>query len=282
VPFPLSLFAHEGMPYTALRVPDAGLGTQATLDTATQAASHEYVEAVTDPFPFWGWSDPTHQPVAKRGEIGDLCEGTGVIHIDGVALDRFYWTPGGGCFPSMPTVSIQAPLPNALVAYSPGVTSVNVSGAAWDPIDGDASGKIAWSVDGAIFSSGAASTSPAMQVGTHTIRASVTDSEGNVGYASVDVDVGVFGCTSVSSCTAGSQCGQQPDGCGGWVACGRCAAGQSCNASSNRCTACVPKCGGKRCGAGDGCGGSCTGTCAKAGYVCDQQDDGSKICVRAN
>jgi hypothetical protein len=80
VPFPFNLFVHQGMPYMLVKVPDRALnlGFEALLyrdtchgasppalcadipwfDEATRRASHEYVEAVTDPLPFFGWSDP--------------------------------------------------------------------------------------------------------------------------------------------------------------------------------------------------------------------------------
>jgi len=46
---------------------DVGCGSDSMIDNFTSTASHEVVEAVTDPEPFAGWSNP------NAGEIGDLC-----------------------------------------------------------------------------------------------------------------------------------------------------------------------------------------------------------------
>ena len=73
-------------------------------------------------------------------------------------------------------------------------------------------------------------------------------------------------CTPTTCAAAGATCGTVSDGCGGSLACGTCASGQSC--TSNTCTAgCAPTtCAaqGKGCGGiSDGCGGTLAcGTCS--------------------
>lgn len=80
--------------------------------------------------------------------------------------------------------------------------------------------------------------------------------------------------TAAQACTNGKNCGWEPNGCGGVVACGTCGAGQSCGLGGpNKCGVnCTPKtCQqlGKNCGLfGDGCGTDLNcGTCAP-GQTC--------------
>jgi hypothetical protein len=99
LPFPISLFAHDGMPWLIVKVPDSALRIPfegvykrpnctrgdpglpsglcpaiAALDSATERFSHEFIEASVDPYPFFGWSDPGKVPVWSKGELGDICE----------------------------------------------------------------------------------------------------------------------------------------------------------------------------------------------------------------
>jgi len=66
--------------------------------------------------------------------------------------------------------------------------------------------------------------------------------------------VGVTGCTPITTCPAPDECGALPDGCGGTVTCGTCGPGQTC--VGNQCGTVV--------GAGDA-GGSDAGTTVDAG-----------------
>jgi hypothetical protein len=112
-----------------------------------------------------------------------------------------------------------------------------------------------------------------------------------------DTPSGLGGSCTPTTCSAlGAACGSISDGCGGTLACGTCATGQTCNAS-NQCV-CVPTtCAaqGATCGSiSDGCGGTlacgtcptgqtcsasnqciCTPTtCAAQGAVCGSISDG--------
>ena len=81
------------------------------------------------------------------------------------------------------------------------------------------------------------------------------------------------------SCSAqGKQCGIIADQCGGWLFCGACASGQTCNASGQCVASCTPNCSGKVCGS-DGCSGSC-GACA-SGQTCNASGQCVSSCVPA-
>jgi len=81
------------------------------------------------------------------------------------------------------------------------------------------------------------------------------------------------------SCSAqGKQCGIVSDQCGGWLFCGTCASGQTCNASGQCAASCTPNCSGKVCGS-DACGGTC-GTCA-SGQTCNASGQCVSSCVPA-
>jgi peptidoglycan/xylan/chitin deacetylase (PgdA/CDA1 family) len=83
-------------------------------------------------------------------------------------------------------------------------------------------------------------------------------------------------CTPTTCAARGKNCGALADGCGGTLACGTCASGQTCS-SANTCQAtCTPTtCAaqGKNCGSvADGCGGTLTcGTCA-GGQTCSSSN----------
>jgi len=86
-----------------------------------------------------------------------------------------------------PTVTITAPADGA--TFIPG-QSISFSGTASDAEDGDLTSSLSWtsSIDGPIGSGGSFSTS-GLSVGLHTITASVTDSGGLPGSATIDITV---------------------------------------------------------------------------------------------
>ena len=68
LPWPLSLAAHSVLPWFIVKAP-AGAGTAGS----TRNATHELVEAVTDPLPLSANVDFTKSPPWVGGEIADIC-----------------------------------------------------------------------------------------------------------------------------------------------------------------------------------------------------------------
>src|SRR5207249_3614202 len=89
--------------------------------------------------------------------------------------------------PTAPDVTIAAPADGTTVFVG---TSVAFSAAATDAEDGDLSSVVGWtsSRDGAL-GTGRTVVVPGLSLGTHTLTASVTDRDGAVSSASVDVAV---------------------------------------------------------------------------------------------
>jgi len=94
---------------------------------------------------------------------------------------------GGGGGNTAPSVTITAPSSGS--SYTSGA-SVSFAGTATDVEDGTLTASLSWSssINGAIGSGGSFSTS-ALSVGAHTITASVTDSGGLPGSASITVNI---------------------------------------------------------------------------------------------
>jgi hypothetical protein len=94
--------------------------------------------------------------------------------------------PATGTSNTAPTVTISAPANGATVAYGATVTFI---GYATDSQDGDITSRLSWSssLDGALGTGG--SVSKLLSVGTHTVRASATDSKGLTTTSSETVTV---------------------------------------------------------------------------------------------
>ncbi len=86
-----------------------------------------------------------------------------------------------------PQVSIQSPADNTVITQN---EPLSLSGSASDLEEGDLSGSIQWSssIDG-VLGTGASFPTFYVSVGTHVIKATVTDSWGETGTASVNVTV---------------------------------------------------------------------------------------------
>lgn len=216
IPFPFSLLAHPAMPYFVVKVPAKapampleGLFFRGnckivpnlctvlpSFDDWTERASHEFVEAVTDPIPFFGWHDPLKQPAAIYSEIADICEFTpypwgSKTGVNRVALAT-YWSNGdNACVPeSRPTLTIFSPHDGDTVAWQAGGGHADLGGSALDPLDGDISSKIRWSVDGvSLGQEGQLVTATSLALGPHEITATVTDSQGLKSTQTVNVQV---------------------------------------------------------------------------------------------
>ena len=92
---------------------------------------------------------------------------------------------GGGGGNTAPSVTITGPEDNA--SFTSGV-SITFSGSATDAEDGDLTSRLVWSSDGVQIGTGGP-FSAVLGAGTHTITASVTDSGGLEGNASITVVV---------------------------------------------------------------------------------------------
>jgi hypothetical protein len=208
LPFPMTLFTHDAMPYAiakvdpeALKIPIEGTAQRApcardpslsstppctqvvSLDEATASVTHEIVEAVTDTYPFFGFSDPSKQPAANYSEIADICEfnptpwATSTVVLDS-ALATFWSNLDKACVPeSRPLLRISEPVSGTTVSsFSP----VFLRGYASDPWDGEITGQIAWSVDtvskGTSPAAGTAVSAGVLAPGPHTVTATVENS----------------------------------------------------------------------------------------------------------
>jgi hypothetical protein len=212
IPWPFNMVVHEGMPYAVIKVPDRALQLPQngllfrgdctlipglcdilpSFDMATIRASHEYVEAVTDPFPFWGFSDIGKVPVWTKGEIADICkdaspwsDSTGVGNY---VVSTFWSTVAQACVPeSRPTIAILAPDDGENIPWSIGGSVVLLRGQATDPLLGDISAQIRWSVDAVPASTGREVPSLPLSLGSHTIQAWVQGASAASVCASVQV-----------------------------------------------------------------------------------------------
>jgi hypothetical protein len=222
-PFPFTLFVHEGMPFTyttvqplpLLVLPLEGMllrdscsngsirpgitGVSSDLctsvnemDSLTYTMSHEYIEAITDPIIFLGWS-----VLEDEGELADLCESRkpwGSTTRLGVTALATYWSnQSQACVPaSEPTITIFEPHNGDKVPWATGGASIYLGAFAQDPLD-DILTNIQWNVDGkgllGFYTSGPHAVAPGIPPGPHTITASVTDSQALTATATISVNV---------------------------------------------------------------------------------------------
>jgi hypothetical protein len=186
LPFPVSLFAHDSLPYQiskvytgAFTVPffidpenriycqhDAsqpGCADLQDFDRSTVAFSHELVETSTDPEPFLGWSDMLRGSEAwVTGEISDVCSqptdpypwmsrtllGDATVTF---MVATYWYQPHAMCVPaSIPSVEITYPKDGSTIKWvGPSGTVVRFDGIAHDPATGDLPTElITWKVDG--------------------------------------------------------------------------------------------------------------------------------------
>ena len=131
---------------------DGQIGTDGSFSTALSEGNHTITASVTD----------------SGGQTGSASISVSVVN-------------------DAPSVSINSPTDGS--TFEPGA-SISFSGTASDTEDGDLSTSLVWSsdVDGQIGSGGSFST--VLGDGNHTITASVTDSGGKTGSASVSISVG--------------------------------------------------------------------------------------------
>ena len=221
VPFPFSLFVHEGMPFLVAKIPCGSLTllfdgmlyrdtcdpsnmseyckTVRYMDQATLNVSHEYVESVTDPFSTLGWYDISK---LEQGEIADICKFVrpwwGERTRAGSSVLATYWSNAAmACVPgSRPSITIYEPQNGENVHWAKGGATAYLGASAADPVDG-ALTNIVWSVDGRTltgpFASGPHATASSLSQGTHIITASATDSQTLTATAGVSINITALG-----------------------------------------------------------------------------------------
>ncbi len=248
-----------------------GCGTNNTvLESMTETASHELIEATTDPdiglIPTTatnieapaGWYDQSN----NCGEIADICDtGTGG---DTITVSGRTWT-------------VQEVWSNKQgKCSSTGTTPTVCSGTTITGCRLCSCGD-----NGAACNGGTAvcetGSSNVLFGGCEQCTSTTTTAcgGGTCEQSSTPAQDDVCSCVPKTTCPAGDDCGTAGDGCGGTVTCGSCTAPQTCGGGSPSnpnvcgCTPATTCPSGDACGtAADGCGGMVTcGTCG-ANEVC--------------
>lgn len=191
-----SFLVHPAMPWLIVKVPGLDSLTherdspayREAVDTTSERASHEFVEAATDPYPFLSWADPLKQPIWEEGELGDICaqgssypwgKHTRIIDF-GTAVEPYWSNAAEACVPdARPSAQIVFPTGPETHGWHSPVTFIAQT---HDVFEGGPSPdfRIRWDSDkdGQGIGYGHIFTTSALSVGTHQIRATVTDSAG--------------------------------------------------------------------------------------------------------
>jgi hypothetical protein len=189
-----SFLVHPYMPWFIVKVPSldslptnrSSAAFKQALDTATERASHEFVEAATDPYPFISWADPLKEPIWEEGEIADICsQGSTAPWSKATRLALFstafstYWSNADqACVPeSRPTLQLALPGDGQSFGFHTPVTFIAHSDDLFDngPV---ANSQIEWDSDGHKVGSGSIFTTSTLESGTHQITVTAEDSQG--------------------------------------------------------------------------------------------------------
>jgi hypothetical protein len=187
---------HAAMPFFVVKVPSLpALGNQKqgtrawreTVDAATERASHEFVEAATDPYPFTAWGDPLKEPIWENGEIADICEQGNTfpwgketrIAEQSVAVDAYWSNEASACVPEpRPHLRITAPSANTTIFWRSGIAFVAEATDTWDGVL-EAEGNVRWIDEGrGQIGTGAVYSTNGLSPGVHHVFAEETDSTG--------------------------------------------------------------------------------------------------------
>jgi hypothetical protein len=167
----------------------------AAFDLGTQIMSHEFVEAATDPYPFFGWADFAKEPVWQFGEVADICEvhplPYGSYTVAGSISVNTYWSnKDHACVPeSRPSITILSPSDGDVVVWQgPHGPAVFLLASAFDPTDGVPT-RIFWQIDGVPQPVSVGGSSLPQALGRHTVQATVFDSQSLQASASVSFTV---------------------------------------------------------------------------------------------
>ncbi|MFN8173292.1 MAG: Ig-like domain-containing protein [Candidatus Nanopelagicales bacterium] len=191
-----AFLAHPNMPWLIVKTPDpttlpldrGSAAFRQAVDQTTERASHEYVEAATDPYPFLSWADPLKEPIWEQGELGDICSQGNIapyaksarVLKQSTAFSTYWSNDDHACMPdSRPSLQLVQPSPGSSYGWGAQVTFL-ASGD--DLFDGslDASGvSVVWNddKDGRI-GTGRLMTTSALTPGTHHITVTATNSQG--------------------------------------------------------------------------------------------------------
>jgi hypothetical protein len=191
-----SFLVHPAMPFFIVKTPAlSGIGhdTEApafrnAVDLATERASHEFVEAATDPYPFTSWADPLKEPIWDDGEIADICEiGSTApwatytrLAPYGTAVSTYWSNDDQACVPqSQPDVTLVQPQDGATYPWHSQIPFAVKTDDRFDngPV---AESKITWNDDvaGAGFGHGSAFGDSNLTPGVHHISVTAVDSQG--------------------------------------------------------------------------------------------------------
>jgi len=191
---------HPAMPFFVVKVPslpalgDRHKGTaawQETVDAATERASHEYVEAASDPYPFTAWADPLKEPVWEDGELADICEEGNsapwgketrlgeVPDGPGVAVFPYWSNEAQACVPeARPQLRITAPAATSSIFWRSDATFVAEAKDFWEgsPVP---ESKIRWVEEGhGLIGTGAVFSTSSLSPGVHRVFAEESDVTG--------------------------------------------------------------------------------------------------------
>jgi len=192
-----SFLVHPAIPWFIVKVP--GLDSLShnrtspaylsALDTTTERASHEFVEAATDPYPFFSWADPDKEPIWAHGELGDICEELSYpwarstrVGKGQTAVDTYWSNADNACVPdARPSGQIVFPT-GSEQTYNWGAEATFIVRTD-DVFDGSVpDSRIIWNddKDGAHIGEGFMFTTHRLSPGLHHIYARITDSQGGV------------------------------------------------------------------------------------------------------
>jgi hypothetical protein len=197
-----AFLVHAAMPYFIVKVPELAAlpndrdsaAWHEAVDTATERASHELVEAATDPYPFTSWADPLKEPIWEQGEIADICQegnhnpwgkATRVIQY-GTAFEPFWSNDAQACVPdARPEAQLVYPAAGETYSWKAQIPFLVKTNDLYEngPV---ADSRIRWYDSGTEIAAGRGHHTfglSTLSPGVHQVSVVVEDSQGGVRYA---------------------------------------------------------------------------------------------------
>ena len=192
-----AFLVHPAMPWFIVKTPaldslpsDHGSAAwHEAVDAATERASHEFVEAATDPYPFTSWADPFKEPIWEQGEIADICQegnhspwgsDTRVAQF-GTAFEPYWSNDAQACVPNaQPSAQIVSPADGASYHWDSPVEFHVITN---DLFDNGPVANIRWYDNGAEIAAGYYHDyflTRGLSPGVHRITVTAEDSVGGV------------------------------------------------------------------------------------------------------